>query len=116
MGLGVQRGLLEACGTARQGTGKFHDGDGLVRTFPSLSANEMGCKEITCAAPDESKFLSEEKKARLSHIYTTTQALLRGRTLSYLKEGNYGTVPDFTESGDLVCLLMGCSALVILRK
>ena len=68
------------------------------------------------AAPDESKFLSEEEKAWLSHIYTTTQALLRGRTLSYLKEGNYGIVPDFTESGDLVCLLMGCSALVMLRK
>lgn len=62
MGLGVQRGLLEACGTARQGTGKFHDGDELVRNFPSLSVNEMGCKEITCAAPDESKFLSEEEK------------------------------------------------------
>ncbi|KAH8674354.1 heterokaryon incompatibility protein-domain-containing protein [Tricladium varicosporioides] len=67
-------------------------------------------------APDQTTFLTETEKAQRAQDYVITQALLIGRTLAYLVQGNIGFVPDFTKSGDLVCLLIGCNAPVILRK
>jgi hypothetical protein len=57
-----------------------------------------------------------ERRAMSVDFYGTIQALLIGRTIACLGEGGYGIVLDFAETGDLVCLLMGCGALVILRR
>jgi hypothetical protein len=66
----------------------------------------------------ESKPISEGQQAKFynSDIYTVVRGLLMSRTIFETKESQLGIAPDFTESGDLLCLLKGCDAPMILRE
>ena len=49
-------------------------------------------------------------------FYDHLQGLLTSRTIISTEDGRLGIAPDFTEAGDLVCVLFGCHSPVVLRK
>ncbi|EXJ74247.1 uncharacterized protein A1O5_02543 [Cladophialophora psammophila CBS 110553] len=88
----------------------------LLSLFLQCLQKRLAVMRSEIPAPEESRFLSGDEEAEFANIPATVHSLLVGRTLVVLDEKIMGFAPDFTQPGDLVCLLKGCDSPVILRK
>ncbi|KAK3342180.1 heterokaryon incompatibility protein-domain-containing protein [Lasiosphaeria hispida] len=63
------------------------------------------------------KPVEKEREGEYQGFYNKVRGHLMSRTL-FLRagEGELGIGPDFTKPGDLICILFGCDAPVLLRK
>jgi hypothetical protein len=64
----------------------------------------------------QSNLLEQEVPLHLPRFYDHLQGLLTSRTIVSLHDGRICIAPDFTEVGDLVCILFGCDSAVVLRR
>jgi hypothetical protein len=60
--------------------------------------------------------IKKENEALFQNFYSKVRGHMMSRTIFQREDGGFGIGPDFTKTGDLVCLLLGCDAPVILRR
>ena len=66
--------------------------------------------------PTPLKGIKTQEVQEVMEICDSLIAGMRGRRISITKSGHIGSLPEETEIGDLVCILLGCSVPVVLRK
>jgi len=72
------------------------------------------CRTIT--APEARDGAGEGEMSFASRLRDTTDADKMGRRLATTNQGYIGMVPPRARSGDAVCVLLGCSVPVVLRR
>ena len=92
--------------------------DVLERFLVRLSQVIDECRRAATRSPKfELKPVDEEREAEYQAFYTKVQGHMMSRTILLSNEHEcVGIGPDFTEPGDLICILLGCDAPVLLWK
>lgn len=79
-------------------------------------AAKLRHKEPPLRSLDTTKLINMRLSSAMSEFLRRVQAVTWSRTMIRTKSGDLGIAPRDAKSGDLVCILYGCSVPVILRR